>query len=187
MIVLIVIFVLVVLIVLWGFTVYNKLVKLRVSANEGSSEIQIQLKRRHDLIPNLVSTVKGYAAHEASTLEAVVAARAQAVQAQQSADLTGQAQTEGMLGNALGRLLAISEAYPDLKANSNFLNLQNELTATEDRIQAARRFYNMTVKELNTKIQQIPSNFVASIGRFKAKEFFELEDPAEAAVPAVVF
>ena len=171
-------------IAVWFFTTYNRLVGLRVSAQEGESEIDVQLKRRHDLIPNLVETVKGYAQHERGTFDEVTAARTNAVNAQGVAD---QAKAEGALGQALGRLLAVAEAYPDLKANQNYLQLQGELTATEDRIQAARRFYNATVKSLNTACMTIPSKFVAPIANVTEREFFDLEDPAEAAVPQVSF
>lgn len=184
MIALIVIAVVVIITGVWFFTTYNRLVALRVSADEGESEIEVQLKRRHDLIPNLVESVKGYAEHERGTFEEVTAARNTAVNAQGVAD---QARAEGMLGQALGRLFAVAEAYPDLKANQNFLQLQGELTATEDRIQAARRFYNATVKSLNTACQTIPSKFVAPIANVSEREFFDLEDPADAQVPQVTF
>lgn len=169
---------------IWFFAMYNTLVSLRVSAEEGESEIDVQLKRRHDLIPNLVESVKGYAAHEKGTFEEVTAARVGAVNAQGPA---AQAQAEGALNQALGRLFAVAEAYPDLKANQNFLQLQGELTATEDRLSAARRFYNTTVKALNTKCQTIPSKWVAPVAKVTEREFFDLVDPAEAAVPNVSF
>ena len=175
---------LVVVLIVWFFLTYNRLVGLRVAADEGESEIEIQLKRRHDLVPNLVETVKGYAEHERGTFEEVTAARTSAVSAQGVAE---QGQAEGLLNQALGRLLAVAEAYPDLKANQNFLHLQGELTATEDRIQAARRFYNTTVKGLNTACQTIPSKFVAPIAGVTEREFFDLVDPADAAVPEVSF
>lgn len=181
---LIVIATVVVLAVIWFFLTYNRLVSLRVSAAEGESEIEIQLKRRHDLVPNLVTTVKGYAEHERGTFEEVTAARTRAVSAQGVAE---QGQAEGLLNQALGRLFAVAEAYPDLKANQNFLQLQGELTATEDRIQAARRFYNTTVKALNTACQTIPSKFIAPIAGVTEREFFDLDDPADASVPEVSF
>jgi len=180
----IVIAVIVVIIGIWFFATYNRLVSLRVSAEEGESEIEIQLKRRHDLIPNLIETVKGYASHERGTFEEVTAARTNALNAHGVAD---QAKAEGALNKALGGLFAVAEAYPDLKANQNFLQLQGELTATEDRIQAARRFYNTTVKSLNTACQTIPSKFVAPIAHVTEREFFDLVDPADAAVPQVSF
>ncbi len=172
---LIIVLVIVAVIALWAAATYNGLVKLRNRAEEGFSDIDTQLKRRHDLIPNLIETVKGYAAHEKSTFEAVVAARAGAVAAQGPAD---QAAAENMLTGALGKLFALAEGYPDLKASQNFLALQNELTDTEDKIQASRRFYNMQVRDLNTKIESVPSNVIAGVGHFEKKAFFELEDPA---------
>jgi LemA protein len=173
-----------IILVVWALVTYNRLVRLSVSAEEGESEIDVQLKRRHDLIPNLVETVKGYAAHERGTLERVTAARGAAISAEGPRD---RAAAEGELSQALGRLFALSEAYPDLKADQNFLELQRELTATEDRIQAARRFYNTQVEALNTKIQSLPSKIVARAGNFSEREFFELEDRADAEVPSVAF
>ncbi|MEA2346547.1 MAG: LemA protein [Thermoleophilaceae bacterium] len=167
---------LVVIVVLYAVVTYNTLVRLRQSAEEGFSDIDVQLKRRHDLIPNLVETVKGYASHERQTFEAVTAARAGAVSAHGPAD---QGKAEGVLNQALGKLLAVAEAYPDLKANQNFLELQRELTATEDKIAASRRFYNSTVETMNTKIQQVPSNIIAGMGNFETRQFFEIETPAE--------
>ena len=184
MVALIVIVVLLVLVILWAVVTYNGLVKLRNRSQEAFSDIDTQLKRRHDLIPNLVETVKGYAAHEKSTFDAVVAARNGAVAADGP---QAQAAAEGQLNSALGKLFAVAEAYPDLKANQNFLALQNELTDSEDKIQASRRFYNMQVRDLNTKIESVPSNIIAK-GRFEKREFFELENPAqERAVPNVSF
>ena len=170
--------------IVWFVALYNRLVSLRVAADDGESEIDVQLKRRHDLIPNLIETVKGYAAHERGTFEEVTAARTAAVGA---TGVAAQGAAEGQLSQALGRLFAVAEAYPDLKANQNFLQLQGELTATEDRLQAARRFYNTTVKALNTACQTIPSTFVAPIAKVTERDFFELEDQAEAAVPQVSF
>jgi LemA protein len=184
MLILIIVLAILAIIVVWALVTYNRLVRLRVSADEGESEIDVQLKRRHDLIPNLVETVKGYAGHERETLQRVTDARGAAISA------TGpqaRAAAEGELSQALGRLLAVSEAYPDLKANQNFLELQRELTATEDRIQAARRFYNTQVEALNTKIQSLPSKIVANMGNFSEREFFELEDRSDAEVPSVTF
>jgi LemA protein len=182
--VLIIVAAVVVIAVVWAVVTYNRLVRLSVSADEGESEIDVQLKRRHDLIPNLVETVKGYASHERGTLERVTEARGAAISAQGPRD---RAAAEGELSQALGRLLAVAEAYPDLKANQNFLELQRELTATEDRIQAARRFYNTQVEALNTKIQSLPSKVVARMGNFREREFFELEDRSDAEVPSVAF
>jgi LemA protein len=184
MLTLIIIVAIVAILVVWALVTYNRLVRLSVSAEEGESEIDVQLKRRHDLIPNLVETVKGYASHERQTLERVTEARGAAISAQGP---TERAAAEGELSQALGRLLALAESYPDLKANQNFLELQRELTATEDRIQAARRFYNTQVEALNTKIQSLPSKIVARLGNFRQRDFFELEDRADAEVPSVAF
>jgi LemA protein len=184
MLILIIVLAIVALVVIWAIVTYNRLVSLNVSAEEGESEIDVQLKRRHDLIPNLVETVKGYAGHERETLQRVTDARSAAISAEGPRD---RAAAEGELSQALGRLFAVSEAYPDLKANQNFLELQRELTATEDRLQAARRFYNTQVEALNTKIQSLPSRIVAGMGNFKEREFFELEDRADAEVPSVAF
>lgn len=184
MIALIVIAVIVVLLILYVIATFNSLIKLRNRTEEAFSDIETQLKRRHDLIPNLVETVKGYAAHERQTFDSVTQARTNAVNAQGPAQ---QAQAEGMLGQALGRLFAVAEAYPDLKANQNFLQLQNELTDTEDKIQASRRFYNMNVRDLNIKIQQFPSNIIAGMAHITEHEFFEIENEEEKAVPNVSF
>jgi LemA protein len=184
MLILIIVVAIVAIVVVWALVTYNRLVRLNVSAEEGESEIDVQLKRRHDLIPNLVETVKGYAGHERETLQRVTDARSAAMSAEGPRD---RAAAEGELSQALGRLFAVSEAYPDLKANQNFLELQRELTATEDRLQAARRFYNTQVEALNAKIQTLPSRIVAGMGNFKQREFFELEDRADAEVPSVAF
>jgi LemA protein len=184
MLILIIVVAIVAIVVVWALVTYNRLVRLNVSAEEGESEIDVQLKRRHDLIPNLVETVKGYAGHERETLQRVTDARSAAISAEGPRD---RAAAEGELSQALGRLFAVSEAYPDLKANQNFLELQRELTATEDRLQAARRFYNTQVEALNAKIQTLPSRIVAGMGNFKQREFFELEDRADAEVPSVAF
>jgi LemA protein len=174
----------VVLVGLWFVLTYNGLVQLRNQVRNGWSQIDVQLKRRHDLIPNLVNTVKGYTAHERGTLEAVVAARQRALGA------TGVAETaraEGELTRALGALFALAEAYPDLKASTNFLALQEELTTTENRIGFARQHYNDRVMALNTRIESVPSNVVAGVGGFAPVEFFELETAAERGVPVVQF
>lgn len=184
MIALIVIGVIVLLIILYVVATYNGLIKLRNRVDEAFSDIDTQLKRRHDLIPNLIETVKGYAAHERQTFDSVTQARTNAVNAQGP---QAQAAAEGILGQALGRLFAVAEAYPDLKANENFLQLQNELTDTEDKIQASRRFYNMNVRDLNIKVQSVPSNIVANIANIDEREFFELEDPTDREVPEVSF
>lgn len=153
--------------------IYNGLVKLRNLVEEAWRQIDVELTRRHDLIGNLVETVKGYAAHERGTLEEVVSARAKAMAPGQSP--AQQAESEDFLSQALGRLLAIVEAYPDLKANENFLALQAELTSTEDRIASARRYYNATVRDLNTRVETVPSNIVAGMFGIKRAEYFEAE------------
>jgi LemA protein len=178
----------VVIIVLWAIATYNGLVSRRNRVDESWSGIDVQLKRRHDLIPNLLETVKGYAAHESQTLQNVVAARNGAIAAQDSGNPAEAAQAEGVLSGALRQVFALGEAYPDLKANTNFLDLQNQLADTEDKIAAARRIYNANVRDYNTKIQQVPANIIAGMGNFPARQFFELEDPAaERAVPTVSF
>jgi LemA protein len=181
---LIVLIVLLVLLVLYAVVTFNRIVRLRNQSEEAFSDIDVQLKRRHDLIPNLVETVKGYAAHERQVFENVTAARSNATAAHGP---EAQAQAENQLTGALRQLFAVAENYPDLKANQNFLELQNELTDTEDKIQASRRFYNMTVRDLNTKVQQFPASIIAGFANAREREFFELEDPAERAVPTVSF
>lgn len=150
---------------------YNGLIKLRNLVQEAWRQIDVELTRRHDLIGNLVETVKGYAAHERGTLEDVITARSAAMAPNQSPGQ--QAESENMLSQALGRLLAIAEAYPDLKANQNFMALQQELTSTEDRIASSRRYYNATVRDLNTKVETVPTNFIASMFGIKTAEYFE--------------
>jgi LemA protein len=174
------IFILVVLGVVVAFLVgiYNGLITKRVQTENAWSQIDVQLKRRHDLIPNLVETVKGYASHEKETLEGVIQARNSAIAAGGS-DLKAQAEAENMLSGALRQIFALSESYPDLKANENFAQLQEELTSTENRISFARQHYNDSVSVYNVAIQKVPNNIVAGIGGFTTKEFFEL-DPAEA-------
>ena len=171
----------IVLIALFGITIYNRLVSLRQTVGQAWSDISVQLKQRHDLIPNLVETVKGYAAHERGTLEAVTQARNAAVAA------TGpeaQAKAENMLTGALRQLFAVAEAYPDLKANQNFLQLQGELSDVENKIAASRRFFNNAVQEYNTSTEQFPAVlFAASLG-FMKREFFELDEGERAAVQA---
>lgn len=170
--------ILIVLIVVLIVALYNSLVTLRVRSDEAWSDIDIQLKRRHDLIPNLIETVKGYAKHESELLEKVTAARTAAIQAAGSSPAE-QAKNENVLSGVLKSVFAITENYPDLKANQNFLKLQEELASTEDKIQAARRFYNGNVRDLNTKIDTFPSNIIANMFGFQKKEFFELEDKTE--------
>src|SRR5882762_7833406 len=160
---------------LWLMTTYNGLVTIRQAVKNAWAQIDVQLKRRHDLIPNLVNTVKGYAGHEKETLERVIAARAKATSATLPADVI---KAEGELSTALARLLAVSEAYPELKANQNFLSLQEELTSTENRVAYARQFYNDNVTKLNTRIQTFPTIVVAGMFGFKEEPFFEA--PVEA-------
>jgi LemA protein len=182
----IIIVAIVVLAILFFIFSYNGLVRRRNRVDQAWSQIAVQLERRHDLIPNLVETVKGYAAHERGTLEAVVNARNNAVQAQQQAGPEQQAQAENILTGALRQLFALSEAYPDLKANQNFLNLQEELTSTEDRISYARQFYNDSVQTFNTGIQTFPRNILAGMFNFEPRQFFQAEEGAQA-VPRVEF
>jgi LemA protein len=165
--------------------IYNGLVKLNVQTNNAWADIDVQLKRRTDLIPNVVETVKGYAGHERQTLEAVVAARNRAVAAQ-GAGPAERGQAEGALTGALRGLFALAEAYPQLRATENFAQLQATLSQIEDAIQSARRYYNAVVRDLNTKIQQFPSNIVAGLFAFKEREFFEIGE-AEREVPKVKF
>ena len=176
----------VVVVVLWAFAVYNGLVRLRNQVKNAWSQIDVQLKRRYDLIPNLVETVKGYATHEKTAFENVTAARAAAMGAT-SASHAEQAAAENQLTGALKSLFAVSEAYPELKANQNFLQLQQELGDTEDKIQAARRFYNTTVMTLNTAIQSFPSNLIAKSFGFAQMDLFELADAAAAEPVKVQF
>lgn len=163
--------------------IYNGLVQLKVRAESAWSDIDVQLKRRHDLVPNLVETVKGYAGHERGTLESVVEARSRAMSAQGPAS---RAAAENMLTGALKSLFALAEAYPQLRAAENFAQLQQQLAGIEDGIQNARRYYNAVVRDLNTKIQQFPSNLVARTFGFREREFFEIDD-GERAVPRVSF
>ena len=172
---------LVIVLAAYVIAVYNGLVVGRNRVKEAFSDVNIQLKRRYDLIPNLVETVKGYASHESQTLEKVIQARNMAMAAQKG-DLKEQAKAENILSGTLKSLFAVSENYPELKANENFLKLQFELTDTEDKIKAARRFYNTNVLALNNKIEMVPSNIIASIFQFTKQEFFELdEEEAQAA------
>ena len=172
------ILIVIVLIVLWAIVSYNRLITMVNRAKEAWADIDVQLKRRYDLIPNLVSTVKGYATHESTAFEKVTQARAAAMGAGSLAD-KGQAETT--LAGALNSVFAIAEAYPELKANQNFLSLQNDLKDTEDKIQAARRFYNGNVRDLNTTIQIFPGNIIAGVFRFAAMEFFQLDASETAA------
>lgn len=163
---------------------YNSLVRLKNQMQEAWSDIDVQLKRRHSLIPNLVETVKGYATHEREAFESVTAARAKALGAQTPHE---KAEAENMLSSTLKSIFALSENYPDLKANTNFLELQRELSDTENKIQASRRFYNGMVRDYNTATQTVPTNLIASMFGFGPAEFFELESEGEKAVPKVSF
>lgn len=172
--------------VLWLIATWNALVRLRTRANEALADIDVQLKRRYDLIPNLVSTVKGYAAHEAGVLQKVTEARNMAVGAGAMGTLAGREQAENMLTGALKSLFAVSENYPDLKANTNFLELQRELSDTENKIQAARRFYNSVVTDLNIRVDTFPTNVVAKMFGFVKGEFFGLDASPEEREPVKV-
>jgi len=163
---------------------YNGLVQLKIRADSSWSDIDIQLKRRHDLVPNLVETVKGYAAHEKSTFEDVARYRSAAMAASSTED---RAQAEGQLTQALRGLLAVAEAYPELKANTQFQALQQSLSELEDALQNSRRYYNAVVRDLNTKIQSFPSNIIAGMFNFQQRQFFEIADPTERTVPTVKF
>ncbi|MFA6077857.1 MAG: LemA family protein [Candidatus Paceibacterota bacterium] len=165
-------------VVAWVIFAYNSFVSLVNRTKEAWSDIDVQLKRRYDLIPNLIETVKGYASHESGVFEKVTKARSQAMQAGTPAEHTA---SENMLSGALKSLFAVSEAYPDLKANQNFLSLQAELSDTENKIQAARRFYNTNVRDLNTGIESFPGNVIAGIFKFEKQEFFELDEANSAA------
>jgi LemA protein len=167
---LVIVVVLAVAVIGWAVLTYNRLVRLRTQVQASWAQIDVQLKRRHSLIPNLVETVKGYAAHERGTLDAVVNARNGALAAQGPGD---QAPAEGVLTQALGRLFALAEAYPDLKANQNFLAVQSELAGTEDKIAYSRQFYNSAVQSLNGAVQSIPTTFVARAGGFHPEPYFE--------------
>ena len=165
--------------ILWVVVAYNGLVRLRQQAVEALSDIDVQLKRRFDLIPNLVETVRGYMVHERGTLESVTRARTEFMSARTPRE---QAHANDMLSNTLKTLFAVSENYPDLKANANFLDLQRELADTENKIQAARRFYNANVRDLNIRIEQVPANVIANAFGFKRMEFFEAESAADQVV-----
>jgi len=171
-----------ILILLWAIWVYNKLVGLRNRTREAWGDIDTQLKRRHDLIPNLVEVVKGYAQHEKRVFQQVSEARAKALSAQTTPD---RAAAEGMLSTALKGLFAVAEAYPQLKANENFLELQRALSQTEEDIQKSRRYYNAVVRDFNTALEVMPNNVIARLFGFQALEFFQLEREAEREIPAV--
>ena len=168
----------------WLLLAYNSLIRHRNQVDEAWSDIDVQLKRRYNLIPNLVEAVKGYAAHEKQAFESVTAARARAMGAQTPGE---HAQAENALTSTLKTLFAVAEAYPDLKANANFLELQRELSDTENKIQASRRFYNTTVRDYNTAVESVPTNIVARLFGFGRRDFFEIEDEAVRSVPKVEF
>ena len=175
---------LIVLFVLWVILAYNRFIRMVMRAKEAWADIDVQLKRRYDLIPNLMETVKGYAKHERQTFENVTNAR---VRAMDAGGVAEKGKAENMLTGALKSLFAVAEAYPDLKANQNFLELQRELTDTEDKIQASRRFYNTNVRDLNTAIESFPGNMIAQMFRFEPREFFELgQGEAAARQPVAV-
>ncbi len=174
----------VVLLVVFAIAQYNRLIRLNITVDEAFAQIEVQLKRRADLIPNLVETVKGYAKHEQSTFDAVVAARAKSTSASTVADV---AAADGALTNALRGLLAVAEAHPDLKASANFLSLQEELSTTENKVSFARQFYNDNVRALNTAVATVPTNLFAGFAKVSAREFYEVENPADRNVPNVKF
>ena len=173
-----------VVVLMWGIGLYNKLVRMRSQMEEGWSGIDVQLKKRHNLIPNLVETVKGYATHEKETLDAVISARNQALKAD---DIQSHRNAENQLNSALANVFALSEAYPDLKANTNFLQLQKELSAIEGDIEKARRFYNATVRENNIMVESFPSNLLAGNFGFEMGAYFELEEAGHRENPEVKF
>ena len=183
------VFAAVVVVALWLIAAYNKLVRLRVDADNGWSQIDVQLKRRYDLIPNLVETVKGYASHEKETLDAVISARAKAVSVHDASNAGAKemGMSEGMLTQALGRLIAVAEAYPDLKANTNFLSLQEELSSTENKIGFSRQHFNDTVGRYEEARQSFPVNIVAGVFNFEKRDYFEITEPAAKEAPKVSF
>lgn len=172
------------LLVIYIVAQYNKLVRLNVTVDEAFAQIEVQLKRRSDLIPNLVETVKGYAKHESETFEKVVAARAASTAA---STLPAVAAADGQLTQALRGLLAVAENYPDLKASANFLSLQEELSTTENKVSFARQFYNDNVRSLNTAVKTIPTSFFSGLAKVSVREFYEVEDPQDRKVPKITF
>jgi LemA protein len=184
MIALLIVLVIGIVLIAWFVTAYNGLVRLRMHVKEAWAQIDVQLKRRHDLVPNVVETVKGYAAHEKETLEAVISARGAAVTARGP---EAQAAAEAGLAGALGRLMLLAEAYPNLKADANFRQLQEELAGTENKIGFARQYYNEQVNRYNTRLQSIPDNIVAGLFSFAPEPFFEIENKAEREAPKVKF
>ncbi len=178
-----ILWIIIAVVVLWFVVTYNGFISKRNRVTEAWADIEVQLKRRYDLIPNLVNTVKGYATHESTAFEKVTAARAAAMGAQGTADAAG---AENMLTGALKSIFAIAEAYPDLKANTTFIELQRELADTENKIQAARRFYNSNVRDFNTKLQTVPSNIVGKSFGFKASDYFDIPDDGVESKPVEV-
>jgi len=173
-----------VLLIIFFVAQYNRLIRLNVAVDEAFAQIEVQLKRRADLIPNLVETVKGYAAHEQSTFDAVITARAKATTASTVADT---AAADGMLTQALRGLLAVAEAYPDLKASTNFMSLQEELATTENKVAFSRQFYNDNVRSLNTAVKTIPTNFFAGFAKVDEREFYEVDEATDRNAPNVSF
>lgn len=182
MIILLILGIVALVVIVWFFATYNVLVHLKVRVENAWSQIDVQLKRRHDLIPNLVESVKGYMSYEKDTLEKVIKARSQAIDA---SGLQDKAKAENFLTQTLRSLFAVVERYPDLKANQNVLKLQEELTSTENKIAFARQYYNDEVRLFNTRIQVVPSNIVANVAGFQKKEFFEIEDASQKEAPKV--
>lgn len=180
----IVILIVIVVLAVLVIGIYNRLVALRQNANQAFADIDVQLKQRHDLIPNLVETVKGYAAHEKTTLESVIQARNMAVTAERTGDAKAMGQAEGVLGAALGRLIALAEAYPDLKANANFQQLQTELADIENKLAAARRFFNNAVSEYNTAREQFPAVLFVGMFGFGPRDFFDVGEDSRASMDA---
>lgn len=181
---LVIVIAVVVILTLFVISIYNRLIRLNVNVSEAFAQIEVQLKRRSDLIPNLVETVKGYAAHEKDTFEKVVAARAKATTATTVADV---AAADGMVTQALRGLLAVAEGYPDLKASTNFLALQEELSTTENKVSFARQYYNDNVRSLNAAVKTIPTSLFAGMAKVTSREFYEVEDPASRQAPTVKF
>ena len=172
------------LVILFVVAQYNRLVRLNITVDEAFAQIEVQLKRRADLIPNLVETVKGYAKHEQGTFDAVVAARAKATSASSVADV---AAADGAVTTALRGLLAVAEAYPDLKASANFLSLQEELSTTENKVSFSRQFYNDNVRSLNTAVKTVPTSFFAGLAKVSPRQFYEIENATDRNVPNVKF
>lgn len=171
-----IVFIILIVVVLWAVLTYNGLITFRNRVEEAWSDIDVQLKRRYDLIPNLVNTVKGYAKHESGVFEKVTEARTRAMQS--SGNVADASKSENMLSGALKSLFAVAENYPELKANQNFLELQRELSDTENKIQASRRFYNGNVRDYNTKVESVPTNVIAGMFHFAKRDFFELDEEA---------